>query len=71
MGWCSGTEIFDNVVSGFICSGEVNTKEIIINLIGALENGDWDCQQDSEYWDHPLVQECFKELHPHWFEDDI
>lgn len=70
MGWCSATEIFDNVVGGLIGDTKLSKKQIISNLIGALEDGDWDCQADSAYYDHPLVRECFMELHPRWFEEE-
>lgn len=71
MGWCSGTRIFDGVVAGIV-GEKVNEdpKELLKYLINELEDMDWDCHQDSEYWDHPLVQEVLMELHPEWFEDE-
>ena len=45
-------------------------KEIVTILIEALQDHDWDCEQDSDYWDHPLVREAFKKLHPGWDWDD-
>lgn len=74
MGWCSGTEIFDDV-TGMVIDQDLEDKEkyaIIKRLVISLENGDWDCQSDSdsEYYDHELVQSVFKELHPDWFVDD-
>lgn len=45
-------------------------KKTIKSLIESLEDGDWDCQQDSGYWGDPIVRECFKELHPDWFKED-
>lgn len=71
MGWCSATIIFDNVV-GAILDEEVrkNPKEMIKNLIKELEAGDWDCQQESVYWNDPLIQECFRETSPELFEDE-
>lgn len=70
MGWCSATVIFDSVVSGIVGDTEIDKKELIRIVANALEDGDWDCQQDSDYWDHPLVQEVMRELHPSWFEDE-
>jgi len=71
MGWASGVEIFD-VVAGALLDDkkEINKKEVLKSLINVLEDGDWDTQNDSDYYDHPLVQEIFKELHPNWFEDE-
>jgi hypothetical protein len=71
MGWCSGTKIFDVVVEGLIDKKRTKTpKEIIKLLAEAMEYMDWDCQEGSKYWDHPIVQEVFKELHPDWFEEE-
>ena len=69
MGWCSGTEIFD-VAVGILLERKKADKEIIKALAEILEEHDWDCQCDSTYWDEPLVQEVFRELHPKWFEED-
>lgn len=70
MGWCSATEIFDNVVGSLIGDSITTKKQTIKNLIVALEGGDWDCQYDSAYIGHPLVRECFEEIHPGMFEDE-
>lgn len=70
MGWCSATEIFDSVLDGVLAEKPISTKELIKSLVVSLEDGDWDCQCDSQYYDHPLVQEVFRELHPRWFEDE-
>lgn len=70
MGWCSGTVIFDTVVEA-ILNPEVDKKETIKYLINALEDMDWDCQPDSDYWEHPLVKECFIETGKgDWYEND-
>ncbi len=68
MGWCSATIIFDNVCDGLLGEGkEKQTPEQVIRaLAAALEDGDWDCQQESAYWDHPVVRKVMKELHPYW-----
>lgn len=68
MGWCSATRIFDDV-AGFVLATDKPGKmqsEVLSKLASSLEDGDWDCQQDSDYWDHPIVQAVFKELHPDW-----
>lgn len=70
MGWCSGTVIFD-VVADALLGDKVVSKEAVLEvLITALEDGDWDCQQDSEYWEHPLVRKIFAKIHPDWFDDE-
>jgi hypothetical protein len=72
MGWCSGTDIFDAVAADVIDSElpEAAQERIIKTLINAMEDHDWDCQGDSDYYEHPLVQRVVKELHPDWFEDE-
>lgn len=78
MGWCSGTGVFDEVCAALLLepSKRKNAKrklktelseEVKITikaLIIVLENLDWDCQQESSFWKHPLVRQCFKEIHP-------
>lgn len=70
MGWCSATVIFDIVCDGLLADKPQTQEETIRALAVALEDGDWDCQPDSAYWDHPVVQKVMRELHPHWFEDE-
>jgi hypothetical protein len=70
MGWCSATSIFDSVCEGLLSDQPKSKKEVLKELIVALEDGDWDCQTESEFYDNPLVQEVMRELHPHWFDDD-
>lgn len=69
MGWCSGTNIFDAVAEVLLDDKPIDKKSALIAVINALEDGDWDCQVESEYWDHPMVQEAMRECHPSWFED--
>lgn len=45
-------------------------KYIDIRMIEVMWLHDWDCEPDSDYWEHPLVRECFKGLKPGWFEED-
>lgn len=85
MGWCSATWIFDNVCSSLLLIRKGTTGDYIYGLqndVGLdiatkiiekltieLEEYDWDCQQESDYWKHPIVQNIFKKLHPNWFTD--
>jgi hypothetical protein len=48
----------------------VGIRSALKHIIVALEDMDWDCQQDSSYWDEPLVARIFRELHPDWFEGE-
>jgi len=70
MGWCSGTEIFDNVAESILSDKPIDKKQLLIDLIDTLESKDWDCQCESVYWDDPLVREIFMEREPEWFEDE-
>jgi hypothetical protein len=70
MGWCSGTRVFDVVAEALLSEEPVDKKAILKSIISQLEDMDWDCQQDSDYYEHPLVQEVMREMHPRWFEDE-
>lgn len=71
MGWCSGTPIFDSVASYVISSDltELRKFEVLRTLADAMEDEDWDCQSDSQYWDNEIVQRVMLALHPDWLED--
>lgn len=66
MGFCSGTDIFDPVAKYVLESSLTDEQKsgVIRALIVALEDHDWDCQDDSAYVSHPIVQEVLEELHP-------
>ncbi len=69
MGWCSGTGIFDAMASVLLDGQEHDKKAVLKSLWDILEDSDWDCQSESVYYDHPLVQEIIHELHPDWDDD--
>lgn len=73
MGWCGATEMFDTVVELFLehkSYDDTSKKEAIKRVAECLRKMDWDCETDSDYWKHPIVQEVFKELDPEMFEDE-
>ena len=74
MGWCSATVIFDKVAAFVLAStsSEEDQYQVLLTLADALEDNDWDCQSDSAYYNHPLVQRIMNELHPDWadYEED-
>lgn len=74
MGWCSGTDVFDGVLEHFLTKKgvkkEPDVESVIKGLIQALWDHDWDCEQDSAYWEHPLVQKVFRKLDPRMFEEN-
>jgi hypothetical protein len=69
MGWCSATVIFDQIAKVVLSDQPIDKRAVLKTVIKAFEDGDWDCQQDSDYWDDPIVQSVMRELHPHWFEE--
>lgn len=57
MGWCSATEIFDDVAEVVIDNESIPEDQriaVLSKLYTALTYEDWDCQGDSKYYDHPL-----------------
>lgn len=64
MGWCSATIIFDNVCDALIGEGnaKLEPREALKALALALLDGDWDCESDSAYWDHPIVKSVMLEI---------
>lgn len=73
MGWCSGTDLFDSVIE-VILDDDLPYKEQvddIAKIIEYFEDNDWDCQDDSSYYDFPIVKDAFKKVHPDWFEDEV
>jgi hypothetical protein len=72
LGWCSGTRIFDTIVSDLRSQNIPQDKfyHIVWNLICELEDMDWDCQSESDYWEDEEVRGIFKQMNPAWFEDE-
>jgi hypothetical protein len=72
MGWCSATPIFDKVAHFVLKTDAPDDEkyEVLYVLADALENEDWDCQSDSDFFEHAIVQRIFKELHPDWEWED-
>lgn len=76
MGWCSVTTVFDAVAKFVLDPNmpEVITDEMkyeaLNTLATMLEENDWDCQSDSDYYNHPIVQRIMHEHHPRWFEKE-
>lgn len=67
MGFCSGTQIFDDVADEILDKRwlmEENQRAVIKALVKALYAHDWDCESDSKYYDHPIVQSVLRELNP-------
>jgi hypothetical protein len=63
MGNCGLTEVFDPVIKVLLDNKQVKRKKVIKVLIQALEQKDWDCQTDSVYYEHPLVNKVFRDLY--------
>lgn len=64
MGWCSATVIFDKIAK-YVLEHDPDSEEsyqLLLALASALFDMDWDCEEDSVYWDHPLVQRVMNAL---------
>jgi len=73
MGWGSGQEIFDPMTKAILAVKELKDRDkvlLIKALLLTLEQEDWDTQSDSRYWEHPLVKQAAKKVHPDWFEKE-
>lgn len=70
MGWSSGTEIFDVVCESVLSDKPVDKEQTIRDLIEVLHYHGWDCESESEFYDHPVVKNIFKEKFPEWFEEN-
>ena len=64
--WASAVCIFDAIakplIEGLNDTNRSNTKKVLKVLAETLEDCDWDTQGESSYWEHPLIQEIFREL---------
>lgn len=70
MGWCSGTRVFDAIAKALLKDDNLDKKQTLKVVAEALREHDWDCERDSNYWNHPIVQDIFRELEPEWFEEE-
>ena len=71
MGWCSGTPIFDAVARNVLDS-ELPVErqfDIMRTLAAAMYDEDWDCESDSRYYKHPVIQRVMRDLNPKWYEE--
>ena len=60
MGWSGGTDVFDDIAGVVLREPMPTREEILAAVIRALEEHDWDTQDESKYWEHPLAQEARK-----------
>ena len=71
MGWASGSAIMNAIIDAVkphVAEKEAR-KAIYTPIINALEDGDWDTQDESMERDDAF-DEALTELHPKWFQDD-
>lgn len=62
MGFGNGVGIFDDIVRVVLpmdLSDEQKVK-VIVAVIVALEDHDWDTQDDSQFIEYPLVRQAFE-----------
>lgn len=71
MGWGSASSIMSQIIEAVkphVADKEAR-KAIYIPVIGALEDGDWDTQDECMGEDE-AYDEAIKELHPDWYDED-
>lgn len=68
MGWASGGEIFDQVADSMIRVGvdSAQMTEVLADLIQALQDGDWDTEDESmyRYRNNVAVMDAFRKVDP-------
>lgn len=74
MGWCSGTQVFDDIMYIVLNPRDdedtISKAKVVRAVIDALWEHDWDCEEESDWWKHPIVQTAARELDPRRFEDE-
>lgn len=70
MGWCSGTELFDAMADIVLPMLETadQAAHYFEKAIDAFTNKDWDCINESRYWEHPDFKFAVSKLFPDWDE---
>jgi hypothetical protein len=71
MGWCSGSDIFDDLIT---CAQKYipdnkKREEFYKEMIRSFEGHDWDCQDECIGTDDAF-DAALKELHPTWFQGE-
>ncbi len=54
MGWCSGTYVFDEIAKAYL--EDKNPTELMIAVGKAMQNADWDCEYDSDYFNDSRME---------------
>lgn len=68
MGWCGATTHFDAVADQLLTkrggikpdATHASAKKALGALWDSLIQGDWDCESESVYYNHPVVREIRK-----------
>lgn len=71
MGWGGGGMIFDEMVDALdhLYIDELEKRDVVITLINALENEDWDGLGDMDIDDLPrFAKRAVYKVHPDWAE---
>lgn len=58
MGWCSATRIFDGVIESALKTdiSDEALVAVVTSLYQELTDMDWDCQCESEFFNHPRIK---------------
>lgn len=74
MGWADGAGLFDDMM--LIVLPTINRYltvdeqvSMVVRIISAFEDCDWDTPDDSRFWDHPVVAAAYRQLHRSWFKE--
>ena len=73
MGWCSGTNVFDEICNGILDYEELDESQqdyVVRIVFDALRGADWDCEFDSKFINHPIYRKILKDVYLDWDEED-
>ena len=66
MGWARGTELFDGVIDAALpmTMTAVNRQYLFEKILDLFMDYDWDCINESKYWENPDFQVAYQKLCP-------
>jgi hypothetical protein len=65
MGWASGTELFDDIMAFALPKiDQDHRNQLFKEMLELFMDHDWDCINESRYWNDPDFQTAYQTLCP-------